>query len=71
MAIRLERSGGLMFIRGTPDDPREAKRARGTHRRALWMMLLLLAMGILFASPIASGWPAAVHVARGFLAGVH
>jgi hypothetical protein len=46
MAIRLERSGGLIFIRGCKDEPEEGK-GRGPEV-CLWLALVVLALGIYF-----------------------
>ncbi|MEJ2008840.1 MAG: hypothetical protein P8Z30_11910 [Acidobacteriota bacterium] len=66
MAIRLEKDGGLIFIRGGPDPPKK----QGSRNMGLWLMLAVLVMGVVFASPLASGWPAISHTVHGFLAAV-
>lgn len=66
MAIRLEKSGELYLIRGTAEPPAKAKRTGKAF--GLWVVLMLLAMGVLFPNPIASGWPLISHTIKGFLA---
>jgi hypothetical protein len=64
MAIRLEKSGGLILIRGGEDPPEKVKRTG----KGLWLVFAVCVAGILYASPLASGWPAVAHAMKSFLA---
>lgn len=61
MAIRLERSGGLMFIRGQADEPEKPKK---NYHVGLWVMLIVLVMGALFAGPNVPGWTLVSHTVK-------
>lgn len=66
MAMRLERDGNLIYVRGAPDPPKQPeRRKRGL---GLWVVLVLLVIGVVFASLLAPAWPAILHSVRGFLA---
>ena len=68
MAIRLEKSGELYFIRGTADPPAKKKwSSRNSGGMGLWLVLALLVMGMLFPLPIAAAWPSVSHALNGFL----
>jgi hypothetical protein len=67
MAIRLERSGGLILIRGGADPP---EKQGGHHHLGLWLALAVCVAGMLYASPLASGWPMVAHAVKGFVAAV-
>ena len=71
MAIRLERSGGLIFIHGAPEDT-ETPKGKSKNRRRLGLLLALIAlvMGLLFAGPHALGWPAVNHTLKALLAAI-
>lgn len=64
MAIRLERSGGLYFIRGGVDEPEPPKRRNNL---GLWLALIGL-VALCFVGPQALDWAAANHTLRAFLA---
>lgn len=67
MAIRLEREGNLIYVRGGPDPPKKQER----RNVGLWVVLALLVLGTVFASPLASAWPTVLHTVQGFLAAAH
>ena len=71
MAIRLEKSGELILIHGTPDPPAKKKwwdkKPRGL---GMWLVLTLLVAAVLFAGTVVSGWPAVAHTVKGLLAAV-
>ncbi len=68
MAIRLERSGGLFFIRGTHEEAPKPKWSRKRRRRlALLVALDVLVVGLLFAGPHLLGWPVVRHTLRALL----
>ncbi len=57
MAIRLERSGGLILIHGGHEEPPKPKWGSKRHRRlALLVALIVLVAGLLFAGPHILGW---------------
>lgn len=56
MAMRLERSGGLIFIRGGPDEP-EPPPPKSPWGLVLWLVLMGLLGVVLFVGPDAPGWP--------------
>jgi hypothetical protein len=64
MAIKLEKSGGLILIRGAEDPP---EKPRG-HNMGLWLTLALCVAGLLCASPLASKWPVVAHAVKTFVA---
>lgn len=71
MAIRLEKSGGLYFIKGSPDEPATAKQERKIWRElGLWLALIALVTGALFFGPHAPGWPAVNHISKALLAAI-
>jgi len=51
MAIRLERSGELMLIRGTADEPDEPRNSNKWVQLGLWLVLVALTTGVLFVGP--------------------
>ena len=68
MAIRLEKSGELYFIRGSADPPAKKKGwSKSSGGLGLWLVLALLVMGMLFPLPIAAALPTVSHVLKGFL----
>ncbi|TAM79483.1 MAG: hypothetical protein EPN47_16900 [Acidobacteria bacterium] len=71
MAIRLEKSGGLIFIHGAPDPPVKKKwwdkKPRGL---GLWVVLTLFIAGAIFASQVASGLPTVANTVKGLVAAV-
>jgi hypothetical protein len=71
MAIRLERSGGLIFIHGAPDPPvRKMWWDMDPRGLGFWLVLTLCVAGGLFAYPAVSEWPAITHLVKDFLAAV-
>ena len=71
MAIRLERSGGLILIHGAPDPPVKKKpRDNKLRSLSLWLVLTLLIAGVLYAYPVASGWPWVAHTVKDLLSAV-
>lgn len=68
MAIRLEKSGGLYFIRGAADPPAKKKWwSKSFGALGLWLMLGLFVMGVLFPYPVAAAWPTVSHSLKGLL----
>lgn len=69
MAIRLERSGGLILIHGAPDPPSKKKwwdkRPGGL---GPWILLAVLITGVLFAGSLASEGTAVAEAVKGLLA---
>lgn len=69
MAIRLERSGGLILIHGAPDPPSKKKwwdkKPRGL---GLWIVLALFIAGFALADSVAPEWPAIAETVKGLLA---
>ncbi len=71
MAIRLERSGELIFIRGTPDEPEKPKKWAHYIQLGLWLVLIVLAGGVLFMGPHALlGWGTVSHAFRSVLTAI-
>jgi hypothetical protein len=71
MAIRLERSGGLVFIHGSPDPPVQKKWwQKVPGGLGPWLGLVALAAVAIGAPHIVSGWPVLVHAVKGFLTAV-
>lgn len=72
MAIRLERSGDLIFIKGAPDPPKPGKRGRRVFESVglglLALALLLIASGLASAQP--PHWAALSHTVKAFLAAI-
>jgi hypothetical protein len=69
MAIRLERSGGLILIHGAPDPPEKKMWwTRKPRRLGLWLVLTVFIAGVVFAAPVVSGWPVVAHTVKGLLA---
>jgi hypothetical protein len=72
MAYRLEKSGGLYFIRGAADPPAKNKWwSKSSGGLGLWLMLALFVAGVLFPLPIAAAWPSLAHTLKGFLSVAH
>jgi hypothetical protein len=69
MAVRLERSGGLILIRGTKDEPEEPKRDRFASV-GLWLALILLVVGVMFIGPSGVSMADVGHAFKSFLAAV-
>lgn len=71
MAIHLERSGGLYLIKGDGrDDPEEPKDNKFV-TLGLWLMLIGLAAGVLFAGPHSLTMADISHTFKGFLTAAH
>ncbi len=71
MAIRLERSGGLIFIRGQADEPEKAKEWKKYIQPGLWLLLALLVTGVLFMGPQALlPWTTVTHAFRSVLTAI-
>lgn len=71
MAIRLERSGDLIFIRGAHEEPPKPKRAiKRLRRLGLLVALIALVMGLLFAGPHMLGWPVVSHTFKAFVTAI-
>jgi hypothetical protein len=68
MAIRLERSGGLILIKGAPDPPVQKKSWGGL---GAWLALIAFVAVAVSAPHIISGWPVIAHTIKGFLAAAH
>lgn len=68
MAIRLEKSGGLVFIKGAPDEPKTEKRRRKD--LGLWLVLIALVMGALFADSHSLSWPVVSHAFKSVLTAI-
>jgi hypothetical protein len=65
MAIRLERSGELYFIRGAPDEPEKPSQWNKRIELVLWLVLIALASGVLFMGPHALlNWVKVNHAFR-------
>lgn len=71
MAIRLEKSGGLILIHGSPDPPVHKKWwQKVPGGLGPWLALVVL-VGVAIGAPhIVSGWPVLAHTIKGFLAAV-
>lgn len=67
MAIQLERSGGLYFIRGGPDPP---EKSLGKRHLGLWLLLAGLVLTVVYAPALPSQWPAISHAIHGVLGAV-
>jgi hypothetical protein len=71
MAIRLEKSGELMFIRGTADEPEKPKKWNKYIQPGLWLALIMLAGGVLFMGPHALlEWATVSHAFRSVLTAI-
>lgn len=71
MAIRLEKSGGLILIHGSPDPPVKKKWwSKKPGSFGPWIVLALLIAGVLFSGSVASGWPALAEAVKSLLASV-
>jgi hypothetical protein len=69
MAIRLEKSGGLIFIKGSPDPPVQKKWSdKVPGGLGPWLALVVFVAVAVGAPHIVSGWPVLTHVVKGFLA---
>lgn len=58
MAIQLQKSGNLLFIRGRPDPPERQGR---TWNMGLWLLIGLLLLGAIYAPELPSKWSAVSH----------
>lgn len=68
MAIRLEKSGGLILIHGAPDPPSKKRWwDKKPHGLGLWIVLALFIAGAVFAASVQSGWPTVAEAVKGFL----
>lgn len=71
MAIRLERSGELIFIRGTADEPEKPRKESKYIQPGLWLVLVMLAGGVLFVGPDPLlDWAPVNHALRSVLTGI-
>jgi hypothetical protein len=71
MAIRLERSGGLIFIRGKADEPVKTRKLKKYIQPGLWLVLMLLVSGGLFMGPQALlTWATVTHAFRSVLTAI-
>lgn len=71
MAIRLEKSGELILIRGTADEPETPKKWTKYVQLGLWLALILLASGVLFMGPDALlDWATVSHAFRSVLTAI-
>ena len=71
MTIRLERSGGLIFIHGSPDPPDQKKWwQKIPGGLGPWLVLSVLVGAAIGAPHIVSGWPVLTHTVKGFLTAV-
>lgn len=70
MAMRLERSGGLIFIHGAPEEPQPPKRNKFTGL-GLWLALVILVIGVLFIGPHSLSLADVGHTVKNLLAAVH
>jgi hypothetical protein len=71
MAIRLEKSGELMFIRGIADEPGKSNKWNKHIQLGLWLVLIMLVGGVLFMGPHALlGWATVTHAFRSVLTAI-
>lgn len=71
MAIRLEKSGELMLIRGTADEPEKPKTRSKYVQLGLWLVLITLAGEVLFMGPHALlNWASVNHALRSVLTAI-
>lgn len=70
MAIRLERSGGLIFIHGAPEEP-EPPEGDNFTSLGLWLALVILVIGVLFIGPHSLSLADVGHTVKSLLAAVH
>lgn len=71
MAIRLERSGELMFIRGTADKPEKPRTWKKYIQPGLWLVLALLVSAVLFMGPQSLlPWTTVTHAFRSVLTAI-
>jgi hypothetical protein len=71
MAIRLERSGGLIFIRGKADEPVKTQKWKKYIQPCLWLALFLMVSGALFMGPQALlSWTTINHAFRSVLTAI-
>jgi hypothetical protein len=71
MAIRLERSGELILIRGTPDEPEKPRKWSKHIQLVLWLVLILLVSEVLFMGPDALlDWATVSHAFRAVLTAI-
>jgi hypothetical protein len=68
MGIRLERSGGLILIKGAPDPPEPPLNKYAT--LGLWLALIILVGGILFIGPHSLTMADVTHTFKSFLTAV-
>ena len=68
MAIRLEKSGELILIRGSADEPEKPRKWIKYVQLGLWLVLIMLASGVLFMGPHALlDWATVSHAFRSVL----
>lgn len=69
MAIRLEKSGGLILIKGSPDPPVQRRWSETLPGGfGPWLALILFVAVGVGAPHIVAGWPVLAHVVKGLLA---
>lgn len=69
MAIRLERSGGLILIHGSPDPPsKKTWWDKKPGSLGVWIVFTLCIAGVLFAASVAPEWPAIAETVKHLLA---
>lgn len=72
MAIRLEKSGGLILIKGSPDPPdQETWWQTIPGGFGSWLALILFVGVVVGAPHIVSSWPVVAHAVKSFLAAAH
>ena len=71
MAIRLEKSGELMLIRGMADEPEKPRQwVKGIHL-GLWLVVIALTSAVLFMGPHALlDWATVNHALRSVLTAI-
>lgn len=68
MAIRLEKSGGLIVIRGSaPERKKPGWWSRNHRDLALWVALTVLLLAALFVPAEALRWEAIDHTVKGLM----
>lgn len=71
MAIRLERDGGLMLIRGTADEPEKPRNGKKYIKTGLWLGLIALAGGVYLMGPHALlQWATVSHELKAVLTAI-
>jgi len=71
MAIRLERSGGLILIHGAPDPPSKKKWwDKNPGGLGVWVVFTLCIAAVLVAASAAPEWPEILEAAKRLVASV-